>query len=545
MQYRPFLQMLLRSTNRPILRKRSQLGIPSWRAVALALISLAWLCSGLCAAEKKPAAKPPAKPAVKPPDKPAPPPASDPIGQAKPGERAEWKPKYYNGRSYVSLAAVAACYGFDKVDVDGREIGMTCKKIRFQGTMGDKRVRLNDRVFYFSFPIISFGGQPVMLSTFDVTNLLDPLFQPNERRDPSVLKVVVIDPAGGGVENGIVSPFGREKDVTLEVALVMKPLLEAWGFTVILTRDGDEAVFPLERVRMANLIHEEAISITLQVASGGSGSQGLETSIIPYANTPATYASEKAEIDPRFYPGNINERESLALATSLQGSLIQGTSGIDLGIKRIPSESLRSIEMPAVVCRLGFLTHPVEGKKLAEIEYRKRLGESLARGVKKYADIMATNLEERRAEDAKRDLVFGRVQATHLDATAGVPGERIIIRVPLVSAQRKPIDRSKLEVQMFVYERINNVELGLTISNAPKIEWLSVLPDWKESTTETFQAIYERPRLTAAETERYGRRAYYGFVARLIYDGRLLDEASDPTNLERSLYYFTPVFPKR
>jgi hypothetical protein len=206
---------------------------------------------------------------------------------------------------------------------------------------------------------------------------------------------------------------------------------------------------------------------------------------------------------------------------------------------------MRSIEMPAVVCRLGFLSHKEEGKKLGQADYRHSLAESLAKGVKNYADFLAKHLEERRAEDTQRPLVFGRVQATHLDAAAGVPGERVIIRVPVVASKNVQIDRSKLEVQMFVFERANNVNIDLTVSNSPRIEWLSVLPDWRDSKTETFQAIYERPRLTAVETEKYGRRAYYGYVARLIYDGKLLDEASDPTNLDRCLYYFTPVFPKR
>ncbi len=533
--------MLLRLFNRPCLRRGSSCQIRGpWGRVAGLLITCALLwCGASRAAEKKPSPTP-AKPSASL--------AKAPNTKTNPVvDRAEWRPKYYNGRSYVSLAAVASYYGFNKLDVDGTEISMSLSDppIRFDATMGKKRVKLNNMVFYFSFPIISFGGQPVMMSSFDVSNVLDPILRPKARRDPSVLKVVVLDPAGGGVENGVVSTYGKEKDVTLDIARHMRPLLEGWGFTVIMTRDGDEAVWPLERVRMANLIHEEAIYVSLQLASGGSSAKGIETTTIPPANTPATNAMEKAEIDKRFYPGNINERESMALATTLQSSLIIGTKATDLGITRIPSEEMRSIEMPAVVCRLGFLTHKEEGLKLASPEYRQTVGESLSRGIKKYADFLSKDLEKRRAEDAQRPLVFGRIQATHLDAAAGVPGERVIIRVPVVASRQVDIDRSKLEVQMFVFERVNNVDLDLTVSNTPKIEWLSVLPDWKNSTTETFQAIYERPRLTTLETEKYGRRAYYGYVARLIYDGKLLDESGDPTNLNRCLYYFTPVFPKR
>ena len=535
--------MLTRFSNRPSLWRRSRL-FARWPwscGVGILVACILLVCGGSSGAEKK-------QPAV--PAKPATAKASSAAPNTKPNgyvDRAEWRPRYNNGRSYVSLQAVASYYGFNKLDLDGKEISMSLSDppIRFDATIGSKRIRLNGMVFYFSFPVLSFSGQPAMLSSFDVNNVLDPILRPKARRDPSVLKVVVLDPAGGGVEKGVVTPYGEEKAITLDVARHMRPLLEGWGFTVIMTRDGDEAVFPLERVRMANLIHEEAIYISLQVARGGPTAKGIETTTIPPANTPATNALEKSEIDKRFYPGNINERESMALATTLQSSLIIGTKATDMGITRIPSEEMRTVEMPAVVCRLGYLTHKEEGLKLASDEYRRTLGESLARGVKKYADFLSKDLEKRRAEDAQRPLVFGRLQVTHLDAAAGVQGERVIIRVPVTAAKNAQIDRTKLEVQIFVYERINNVDLDLTVSNTPKIEWLSVLPDWKDTTTETFQAIYERPRLTAAETEKYGRRSYYGFVARLIYDGKLLDESSDPTNLNRSLYYFTPVFPKR
>lgn len=462
-------------------------------------------------------------------------------------EKAEWKPRYYKGRSYVSLQAVAAYYGFKTMDLDGKEISMAIADppIRFDATLGEKRVRLNNMVFYFSYPVISFAGQPAMLSSIDVANVLDPILRPKARRDPSVLKIVVIDPAGGGVEPGARSQFGVEKELTLAVARKMKPLLESQGFTVILTREGDEAIFPLERIRFANLIHEEAVYISLRAQAGGPNSKGIETTTLPPASTPATFAPESAEVDKRFFPGNINERESMALATTMQSFLIASTKATDLGIKRIPSEDMRGIEMPAVVCMLGYLSHKEEGRKLFQDTYRDTLALAMAGGVKRYADFLSADLQARREEDAKRPLTFGRAQATHLDAAAGVRGERVIIRVPIVAGPNASIDRSKLEVQMFVFERVNNIDLDLTIANPPKIEWLSVLPDWKQSSTETFQAIFERPPMSPLEVQKYGRRTYYGYVVRLIYDGKLLDETADPTNLNRCLYYFTPVFPKR
>lgn len=479
----------------------------------------------------------------------------DPLKKTAEAARAEWKPRIYNGRIYVSLQSVASYYGFTTLDLDGKQVSMSMKlpatkerkesSLRFDATVGDKRIKLNNQVFYFSYPVISFGGNAAMLSSFDVANVLDPILQPGEGREPSELRVVVLDPAGGGVEAGARSGFGTEKELTFDIARRLKPMLEQQGLTVVLTRDGDEAVFPLERIRLANLIREEAIYISIRAQAGTAVAKGIETSTLPPPSTPPTYAPESAEVDNRFFPGHINERESLALATAVQSNLIATTQATDLGIKRIPSEEMRGIEMPAIVCRVGYLSHSDEGKKLADGIYREKISRAMSTGVQVYAKRMRKNLEERRAEDAKRPLFFGRPQATHLDEAAGVQGERVIIRVPIIAAPGVNVDRSKLEVQLFVFERVNNIDLELTIADPPKLEWLSVLPDWKNSLTETFQVIYQRPKMTPAETEKYGRRSYYGYVARLVYDGKLRDVASDPINLHRCLYFFTQVFPKR
>ncbi len=458
----------------------------------------------------------------------------------------EWKPRYYKGRSYVPVEAVAAFYGFRNFNVTGKQVSMTMNDppIKFEATVGEKRMRLNRMVFYFSFPIVSFSGRPAMISSFDVSNLLDPILRPQARRDPAVLRVVVLDPAGGGVEGGITTEHGFEKEVTLDVAKRLKPLLERAGFTVVMVREGDEAVFPLERVRLANLIRDEAVYISLRVNySGAPNARGIETSTLPPASTPATFEPETDQLDKRFFPGNISDRESMALATLLQNNLITGTKANDLGIKRLRVEELRGIEMPAVVCRLGFLSHKEEGPTLLRNDYRETLARSLCAGVQRYAAFLSKNLEQRKAEDARRPLYFGKLQATHLDSSAGIAGERITIRVPIIAAPNVVVDRTRLEVQLFVFEKVNGIELDITVANAPKIEWLTVLPDWKGTQTEIFQVLYERPPLSPAETLLYGRRQYYGYVARLIYNGQLLDESADPGNLKRCLYYFTPVRP--
>jgi hypothetical protein len=328
----------------------------------------------------------------------------------------------------------------------------------------------------------------------------------------------------------------------------MKPLLEQAGFTVVLTRDEDVAVFPLERVRLANLIRNEAIYISIRAnGSNVPTGKGFETSTLPPATTPATLDPEDTEGDKRFYPGNISDRESMALATTVHSSVIgnKDLRPTDLGIKRTRFEELRGIEMPAIVARVGYLSNLEEAKKLSSDTYRQELSKSMVGGIISYAEFLKRGLDERQVQDAAAPLRFGNIQSTHLDAAAGISGEKVLLRIPIIAKPGVKVDTSKLEMQVFLFERVNGIDIDLTVANPPKTEWLSVLPDWIGTQTEELQVIFDRPAMNSAEMNKMGRRNYYGYVARLIYDGFLLDEASDPKNLNRCLFYFTPVFPRR
>jgi N-acetylmuramoyl-L-alanine amidase len=369
--------------------------------------------------------------------------------------------------------------------------------------------------------------------------------RPNDRRDPAVLKTVVIDPAGGGKEAGIKSPFIAEKEVTLDVATQLADKLKAAGFNVVLTRNSDKHVSASQRQQIAGTATDEAIFISLRASSGGGSVRGFETSTLPPAGTPATNEADGADIDRRFFAGNINDRESLALATTLQSSAVVNLRTPDLGIKRFRFGELRDINMPAVVCRMGYLSNKEEAMKLSTAEYRETIARSLFEGVERYAKYLRDHIEERQEEERKRPLHLGAIAARSSIEEAGIAGEKMILDVPIVASETVIVDRSKVEVQLFLFERVDSGEIDVTTSDAPKVEWVSVLPDWSTSRTELLRATYLRPPFGAAETKAYGKRAYHGYVARLIYDGRVMDESSSPQNLNRCLYYFTSVFPRR
>lgn len=497
------------------------------------------------------AAKPKAGKATGAAPKPA---AGKPAKAEKPGvpagaggqPRVAWRPEYYRNRAYVPMEQVAAYYGLKEPKESGKLVILSDGegKLRIEFTRGEKLVRIMGWAFYLSFPVVEVEGI-LMVSVYDVRNVIDAILHPGERRDPAQLQTVVIDPAFGGLESGIRVAGLAEKDVALDIGKRLAGKLEAAGFKVVMTRKDDSTVSLADREKVAAGVAGEAVFVSIRGNSGAAGVRGMETGTLPPAGTPATAEEDNDKVDRRFHAGNINDRESLALAAVLQSSVISTLKIPDLGIRRTRFAELRDINLPAAVVRVGYLSHKEEGARLATAEYRESLAENLLAGIRRYAQFLSYKLEERLEEEKNRPLQFGEIRAEVTALDAGLAGERILLHVPVRAAPGVFVEREKVEVQLYLFERVDGEEIDLSAANPPRDEWLSVLPDWKATREEVLALTYLRPTFGQAEQKAYGKRTYFGYVARLVYDGRVVDEAASPSNLKRCLFYFTAVFPRR
>ncbi|HKV25726.1 MAG TPA: N-acetylmuramoyl-L-alanine amidase [Candidatus Acidoferrum sp.] len=83
------------------------------------------------------------------------------------------------------------------------------------------------------------------------------------------LNIVVLDPAHGGTDPGARGTGGmRESDIVLDFAAQAKKALEAQGFQVLQTRQGDDNPSFDDRSAMANA-QTGAVFVTLHIASTG------------------------------------------------------------------------------------------------------------------------------------------------------------------------------------------------------------------------------------------------------------------------------------
>jgi N-acetylmuramoyl-L-alanine amidase len=171
-------------------------------------------------------------------------------------------------------------------------------------------------------------------------------------------RTIVIDAGHGGHDRGGV-PGQRisEKDKTLDVAQRLKRILQADGYRVIMTRDSDVFIPLPTRVAIANAQSGAVfVSIHFNCASR-AGANGIETYY---------YRSDSA-----------------SLAQSIHRNVLSGAPTENRGIRRRGFYVLRRTAIPSVLVECGFLTNPTEGSLALTANYRQKLAEQIARGIRR------------------------------------------------------------------------------------------------------------------------------------------------------------------
>ncbi|PYK78094.1 MAG: N-acetylmuramoyl-L-alanine amidase [Verrucomicrobia bacterium] len=165
---------------------------------------------------------------------------------------------------------------------------------------------------------------------------------------------IVIDPGHGGFDHGGI-PGQRvlEKNMNLDVALRLKPILEKAGYRVVMTRTTDIFVPLGSRVAIANS-YPNGIFLCIHFNSASrSGASGIET---------------------YFY-----STESAPLAASIHSAVVGGAPSENRGVRRRGYFVLRRTTIPAVLVECGFLTNPTEAEFAQTTAYRQKLAQEIAR----------------------------------------------------------------------------------------------------------------------------------------------------------------------
>ncbi|QFR42981.1 N-acetylmuramoyl-L-alanine amidase [Sulfurimonas sp. CVO] len=219
-------------------------------------------------------------------------------------------------------------------------------------------------------------------------------------------KVIVIDAGHGGKDPGAVGyKKYREKIVVFKIAKELQKILKSRGYKVHMTRDSDKFVKLSRRTKFANEKNADIfISIHANAVDGKNAKDvhGIECYFLsPTRSERAKKVAAKENSadmsDMNMYGKNsylnlLNHHNIVAsnkLAIDLQrgmlGALNKKYKNVkDGGVREGPFWVLVGAQMPSVLVEVGFISHPMEAKRLVNDNYRKTMARGLADGVERY-----------------------------------------------------------------------------------------------------------------------------------------------------------------
>lgn len=216
------------------------------------------------------------------------------------------------------------------------------------------------------------------------------------------VRTIVLDAGHGGEDPGAIGLEDVwEKDVTLDVARRLRRRLQQRGYTVLMTRDGDETVSLRERVEFANRqptdlfvsIHAnsfpDAPVNALETYYFGANTERTLLRLAEAENQGSDYTLADFNDMIRRLSSTVKLQESRRLATAVQRSLVSNTRLIapnvqDWGVKAGPFVVLLGSDAPSILAEISVLSNAAQANRLQTEAHREQLAAFLEEGVLNY-----------------------------------------------------------------------------------------------------------------------------------------------------------------
>src|SRR6266446_1734221 len=297
----------------------------------------------------------------------------------------DWQVIKINGHDYLSVDNIAKFYRLPaEVAPSGAKIRLETVMNPLEFVSGSREVMINGARCWLCFPLVEQNGKFLVART-DVAKTIEPQLRPHRVPNAGKVETVVLDPGHGGHDKGAVSRYGNEKDFALDVARKLRPLLQAKGLRVIMTREGDYFV-PLEvRAQIANAARNPIfVSIHFNATDRDPDATGFEIFSFTPRGAPSTSDDSVAPSSLSVQAGTQVDAQSVALSACIYHSMIGQIPEFDRGIKRARFAVLRLTRVPAVLVEGGFLTERGESQLIAKKDWRVKLAQAISAGVENY-----------------------------------------------------------------------------------------------------------------------------------------------------------------
>lgn len=217
------------------------------------------------------------------------------------------------------------------------------------------------------------------------------------------VKKIVIDPGHGGKDPGAMAFGMKEKDIVLDIAKKLAPILEnELHCEVLLTRNEDVFISLEERTAIANTENAD-LFVSLHINAHPSADvRGLETYYLNLstnaeamrvaARENATSTHQMSDLQDILSDIMKNSKisESSRLAQQVHNSILSkaGNNGFadikNLGVKQAPFYVLIGAEMPAILIEIAFISNEDDLRNLQDANFVNMLTQEIASGIRAY-----------------------------------------------------------------------------------------------------------------------------------------------------------------
>lgn len=228
---------------------------------------------------------------------------------------------------------------------------------------------------------------------------------------------IVIDAGHGGEDPGALGSKGKEKDVTLIVALELGKLIteNCPDVEVIYTRKTDVFIPLYNRSKIANDKHADLFISIHCNSSDNKSANGVETFVMGLHKTESNLevarkenAAMLLEKDYKNTYGNFNPNSpesyvifslysnaylesSVQLASKVQKNLLKCTHFRDRQVQQAGFWVLHKVAMPSILVELGFISNKSEEAQLLDPTFQKALAASLCNAFIEYKNQVEGN----------------------------------------------------------------------------------------------------------------------------------------------------------
>ena len=280
--------------------------------------------------------------------------------------------------------------------------------------------------------------------------------------------IVVIDAGHGGKDPGGVANGYREKDVALNVSLLLGKLLSNTEIKVVYTRKTDVFVGLWKRGKIANNAKADLfVSIHCNTVNS-SKPYGTETFVLGlHANKQNLEIAKKEnavilledDYKERYEGFDPNSEESVlgltllqeenldksfSLAAEIQQNFSQNLKRKNRGVKQAGFVVLHQTYMPSVLIELGFLSNKNEGKFLNSKMGQQQMANEIAKSITKYHQQLKANT-----------VVSQRVNLDDSITNTDIPNEtemEVVFKIQIASSKKK------IKVKSYNFKGLKNIE---------------------------------------------------------------------------------------